>query len=283
MPLFHSYIMTDWSGGNSRGGNRPDTIWIAHGGIDNDGPSTTSPPSRTEAIEFIRNLLGEVISNRGRSLVCFDFAYAYPKGFAASVQAVTGMAGTPWKDVCQFLGTSLKDDVGAPPDSKPTNRSNRFDVANQINSMVSFSTETLGPFWCAANRRHQYIPRRRPHLPFETAQGELIKAKRLTDERVKSDTPFRLFGNDSVGSQSLTGIPRLHSLRNDDRFKAMSSVWPFETGWSADDAWLSPETQIVHVEIYPSVREREPDTIKDRGQVRAMWKWARDLDRKEEP
>ena len=36
----------------------------------------------------------------------------------------------------------------------------------------------------------------------------------------------------------------------------------------------------MHAEIYPSVRIPLADTIKDRGQVRAMWHWARDLDAK---
>ena len=36
--------------------------------------------------------------------------------------------------------------------------------------------------------------------------------------------------------------------------------------------------RIIHAEIYPSVRAPLTDTIKDRGQVRAMWHWARDLD-----
>src|ERR1700732_584135 len=35
---------------------------------------------------------------------------------------------------------------------------------------------------------------------------------------------------------------------------------------------------IMHAEISPSVRDPMPDEIKDRGH-RAMWQWARDLDR----
>ena len=35
----------------------------------------------------------------------------------------------------------------------------------------------------------------------------------------------------------------------------------------------------MHAEIYPSVRDPLPDTIKDRGQVRSMWEWASELDR----
>ena len=36
----------------------------------------------------------------------------------------------------------------------------------------------------------------------------------------------------------------------------------------------------MHAEIYPSVRIPLAGTIKDRGQVRAMWHWAHDLDAK---
>ena len=57
--------------------------------------------------------------------------------------------------------------------------------------------------------------------------------------------------------------------------------WPFETEWAPPTGtWLDPEVRIVHAEIYPSVRAPFTDTIKDRGQVRAMWHWARDLDAK---
>ena len=38
---------------------------------------------------------------------------------------------------------------------------------------------------------------------------------------------------------------------------------------------------ILLAEIYPSGREPSADLIKDRGQVRSMWEWARDLDRQE--
>src|SRR5262249_61550841 len=91
-------------------------------------------------------------------------------------------------------------------------------------------------------------------------------------------SPFRLFGTGSVGSQSLTGIARLHGLRNHPQLAGASAVWPFETGWATKAKWLPRHVSILHAEIYPSVREPIPDEIKDRGQVRAMWEWARDLD-----
>jgi hypothetical protein len=54
---------------------------------------------------------------------------------------------------------------------------------------------------------------------------------------------------------------------------------PFDTGWATKAKWLPAHVLVLHAEIYPSVRDSLPDEIKDRGQVRAMWQWARDLDR----
>jgi precorrin-8X/cobalt-precorrin-8 methylmutase len=82
-----------------------------------------------------------------------------------------------------------------------------------------------------------------------------------------------------VGSQTLTGIPRLYELRFDPEIGPRSAVWPFETSWATSTNWLREGISIVHAEIYPSVREPLPDPITDRGQVRAMWDWVRDVDR----
>jgi hypothetical protein len=61
----------------------------------------------------------------------------------------------------------------------------------------------------------------------------------------------------------------------------VSAVWPFETAWATKAKWLPNHVSILHAEIYPSIRDPMPDEIKDRGQVRAMWQWARDLDRED--
>jgi hypothetical protein len=184
--------------------------------------------------------------------------------------------------VWQYLSEHIKDDEGTRPGAKPNNRSNRFEVANQINALLSADLNSAGPFWCASSEAaNRYIPQRRPSEPFQTAQGYAVKGLRLTDKRARSGSPFRLFGTASVGSQSLTGIARLHHLRNDSRFTAISAVWPFETAWAIKAKWLPKHVSILHAEIYPSVRDAMPDEIKDRGQVRAMWQWARDLDRED--
>jgi hypothetical protein len=279
MPLFDLYIMVDWSGGATRRGGR-DTIWIAHGPRTADVPLTCNPYSRTEAVHLIRSLLLEEVSSKRRVLLCFDFAYGYPVDFAAALQLATGRSerDLPWIIAWDCLSEHIKDDEGTALGAKPSNRSNRFEVVNRINALLSPTAEAAGPFWCAApDSPSPWIPQKRPPEPFQTAQGYLVKGLRLTDKRARSGSPFRLFGTASVGSQSLTGIARLHQLRNDP--KLASAVWPFETGWATKARWLPEHVLVLHAEIYPSVRDSLPAEIKDRGQVRAMWHWARDSDR----
>jgi precorrin-8X/cobalt-precorrin-8 methylmutase len=282
MPLFDFYIMVDWSGGARRRGGRSDTIWIAHGPRTADTPLTNSPHSRTEAIHLIKPILEEAIRLKRRVLLSFDFAYGYPVDFAAALQAATGKSDRdlPWITVWQYLSEHLKDDEGTAPGAKPSNRSNRFEVADRINALLSPDSNKTGPFWCASeDAACQHIPQKRPPEPFQTAQGYVVRGLRLTDKRARSGSPFRLFGTASVGSQSLTGIARLHRLRNDPKLVGVSAVWPFETGWATKAKWLPAHVLVLHAEIYPSLRDPLPDEIKDRGQVRAMWQWARDLDR----
>ena len=268
MPLFDFYIMVDWSGGARRRGGRSDTIWIAHGPTIADAPLTDSPFSRTEAIHLIHSLLVNEIESERRVLLCFDFAYGYPVDFAAALQSVTGKSDSdlPWLLVWQYLSEQIKDDEGTAPDAKPSNRSNRFEVANQINARLSADPKVAGPFWCASpEAAYRYIPQNRPSEPFQTAQGYAVKGLRLADKRARSGSPFRLFGTASVGSQSLTGIARLHQLRNDPKLVAASVVWPFDTGWATKAKWLPKHVSILHAEIYPSVRNPMPDEIKDPG------------------
>ena len=247
MSPFDYYIMVDWSGAARRRRMRTDTIWIACGKIKAEKPKTVSPFSRTVATQLIQSLLEDQTNKGLHVLVCFDFAYGYPRDFPAALQTAMGKADAtfPWLTVWQYLSDAIKDDEGTVPHRKSTNRCNRFDVANKINALLSLGPEASGPFWCASTEAaYLYIPH----------------------------------GTASVGSQILTGIPRLQNLRFDPKFAARSAVWPFETGWATKANWLPKTVSILHAEIYPSVREPKADLIKDRGQVRSMWEWARDLD-----
>lgn len=239
-----------------------------------------SPPSRTEAEQVIRAQLQSILKARkGRVLLCADFGYGYPAGFASVLSRPASGASAPWRIVWQYPKTHIRDDLGSKPGRKPTNRSNRFEVASAINAAVS-SPASPAPFWCLFKPgSYACVPQKRP--PSLACAAGSIATLRITDKRARSDSPFRLFGTGSVGSQVLTGIPRLESIRFDPEFAGCSAVWPFETGWApTTGSWLDPGLRVLHAEIYPSVRAPLNDTIKDRGQVRAMWHWARDLDAK---
>ena len=147
MPLFDFYIMVDWSGGARRRGGRADTIWIAFGPRTAEAASTVNPHSRTEAIRAIESILDKTISAERRVLLCFDFAYGYPVDFAAALQAATGRSDRdlPWVTLWQYLSEHVKDDEGTALGAKPSNRSNRFEVANRINALLSTAPDAAGP------------------------------------------------------------------------------------------------------------------------------------------
>src|SRR6266480_5156749 len=139
MSLFDFYIMFDWAGAASRRGGRSYTIWVAHAPRTADSPLTRSPHSRTEAIDLIHSLLEKEIRLKRRVLICFDFAYGYPVDFAAALQATTGKSDRdlPWLIVWRYLSDAIKDDEGTAPRARPSNRSNRFEIANQVNALLS--------------------------------------------------------------------------------------------------------------------------------------------------
>jgi hypothetical protein len=83
---------------------------------------------------------------------------------------------------------------------------------------------------------------------------------------------WKLFGNGSVGSQALLGIPHLTALRNDSVLSPVSRVWPFETGLGALPSRPKRDFLIVHAEIYPSLLRIQltAGQVKDAVQVRTM-------------
>lgn len=281
MPLFDAYVMVDWSSRNARGGGKRDCIWIAHGAASDDKPKTMSPYSRTEAEQAIRSIIEPIVSKKGRTLVCADFPYGFPRGFTSLLhEAQWNMP--PWCRVWQFLKRNVRDDIGTKFGRKPSNRSNRFEVASAINT--NSEGTSAGPFWCLYRAgSYNSVPQTQPPQPIILPGGQIIEPLRITDTRASGDTPFRIFGNGSVGSQIITGIPRLASIRFDPELADFSAVWPFETGWAPlTGRWLRSNLWILHAEIYPSVRKALHDSIKDRGQVRAMWCWARNLDQNDQ-
>ena len=121
--------MVDWSGAARRRGMRTDSIWIAFGNVKDETPETVSPFSRSEAVHFVSELLQTQLSEGRRTLVCFDFAYGFPRDFVAALQAATGAADhtLPWLAVWEFLRNEIIDDEGT---TSQTN-SQRFVAASR--------------------------------------------------------------------------------------------------------------------------------------------------------
>lgn len=231
--LFDEYIMVDWSAAAApRTG--PDSIWIAvlrrRGGTCRLAP-LRNPATRWNAIRWLGDRLTRSAAAGHRVLVGFDFPFGFPAGTAAALR----LDGLPWRGLWQTLCDGLADG--------DDNLNNRFDLAEALNRRLSGEAF---PFWGNVreeNRRYLVRRGRRPHRTGDLAE------RRLIDLRVPGAQPvWKLAGIGSVGSQLLTGIPKVWALRRDPRLAMCTHIWPFETGLRHD-----PRAQIILAEIYPSL------------------------------
>lgn len=127
--------MVDWSGSDRRLAGSHDCIWIAYGRAAAVAPTTVSPPSRTEAEQVIRAQLQPIVAaRRGRVLLCADFGYGYPAGFASLLPTPSSSKFLPWRIVWHHLGRHVQDDLG-------TSRAN----ARAIAAIVSRPQAPLTP------------------------------------------------------------------------------------------------------------------------------------------
>ena len=209
-----------------------------------------NPSTRHAATERLANVLNKIARDGDRVLVGFDFPFGYPTGTAARL----GMPGLPWRHMWQAIADDLDD--------APDNSNNRIDVAERLNEKLSGEPF---PFWGNVREEERFYLVRRGRRPHKC--GDLTEW-RLCDKRAKTTSSvWQLAGAGSVGSQVLTGIPRILQLRTDPRLAMISQIWPFETGLRYD-----PRPQIVFAEVYPSLVEPAPerDLVKDAKQVRTI-------------
>lgn len=268
--LFDAYIFVDWSA-NNRPNTGMDSIWIAEGYWENKqlvyGPADATcfnPRTRKSATQHLRNRLLEYSAKQKRVLVCCDFPYAYP------ICKESSLLGSTFREVWSTLQVRIRDDN--------QNRSNRFQVANDLNQLINGGAIT-GPFW----GRPVSIPAN--ELPFLAATKprdiprDSLREFRVVEERLRNcgKRPFsawQLFGNGSVGSQALLGMPQLHTLRYDQELCHHSIVWPFET-----EHWKIPlelRPLIVHAEFWPTaiLINKAFHPVKDAAQVMSFVAWA---------
>lgn len=248
--------MIDWSASSVP--TRPrakDSIWWCVGQWEDDRLVIGDPTNARTRDEATQRLLAELVSHVGqehRILVGFDFPYGYPARLAARL----GLGGTPWTRIWDELPKLIRDEAD--------NSNNRFEVASAWNERIS---GTATPFWGhPANQEYPALRRTKPALP------DGLRPLRLTETRIRGPkSVWQLYGNGSVGSQVLLGIPRLRAIVNDPRLRSSSRVWPFETGFRVP-AYAPGTAAIVHAEIYPSIVRpcSLPGEVRDAAQVRTL-------------
>ena len=265
--IFDRYVIVDWSARNRPGGGK-DSVWVCV--LDAAGRISTQNPSTRGRAEFmIRDALGRFVAGGERVLVGFDFPYGYPAGLAAAL----GLGGPPWLAVWEYLAAHVQDDGG-------TNASNRFRVAAGINARLGRHV-----FWgrppsqacddlSARRDRVVYRPDGEHDGLAEWREVEAI----LRGRGYQPQPAWKLFGNGSVGSQSLTGIPVVARLRHDPSVAAASAVWPFEVSVPELPAGRGA---VTHAEIWPSLIgvPQVPGQVKDEAQVMGLARDLRDRDR----
>jgi hypothetical protein len=264
--LFDTYVAVDWSASNRRTSGA-DSIWIGVADNSDEALQAENLSTRRAAEEWLLQRLVAEVAKRRRVLIGLDFSYGYPAGFAQAL----GLHGQPWKSIWAYLEKGIQDDA--------SNKSNRFDVANTVN-------ERLGdgrPFWSrpGALDKLQSLPYTKD-VSYASGPGGFGEWRQVELElRERGGRPqsvWQLAGVGAVGSQSLLGIPTVARIREDDRLRDVSRVWPFEI----ESPVLPPGAPaVIHVEIWPTLAPfgTEEGTHRDEQQVRAVVREWRDRDR----
>src|SRR5215211_8828111 len=223
MTLFDAYLVVDWSAKNSRSPKKEsaDAVWVGERLAANDSCRATYFRTRRLCEAHLRARLLEHTAAGRRVFLGFDFPYGYPAGFAAAI-SLNGNA-PPWRLGWNELVQFIEDDVG--------NANNRFAVASALN--VRCKGETEGPFWgCHDGIQETWLKSTGSSYPYLTGSRIVLEEKRETERRLSGVQPtWKLWGNGTVGSQALVGIPVVARLRDDPELRNISRVWPFETGF----------------------------------------------------
>ena len=250
MTLFDRYVVVDWSAASTpTTGNN--SIWIADL-VDGAESTLHNPPTRHQAAQHLTDVLS---GGRERVLVGVDASLGYPAGTAA----LFGLDGTPWRALWASIADLSTDDE--------RNRNNRFEVAADLNHRGGADE---GPLWGCPHERFAPALRRTKPPTFPVGEFRLVEARLRTAGHYPKSC-WQLLGAGSVGSQTMTLLPILHSVL--DRV----SVWPFTTGLSTP---VEP-ARVVIAEVWPSmfVRAAPIGMVLDAAQVAGTAAALRDADR----
>ncbi|MGR3466676.1 MAG: molybdopterin-guanine dinucleotide biosynthesis protein B [Shimia sp.] len=225
---FDRVMVVDWSGGKDTGAApRKDAIWIGeHAAAGEAEPlyQRNRVVAQNTLVERLRTSLdaGE------RVLIGFDFAFAYPAGFATALTDSTReIVGTPDPfAVWEWLAHHVRD---------LENGSDRAEVAAALNRLFA---PRPGPFYFNPFQRTRPLP----DLPnTKPTDGPFPEQRTCDAANPGAQSAWKLGGVGSVGSQALMGMPVLWHLRQ--TFGTDICVWPFE----------APTASIVVCEVFPSL------------------------------
>ncbi|MBW3560822.1 MAG: cobalamin biosynthesis protein CbiG, partial [Proteobacteria bacterium] len=214
----------------------------------------------------LRTVLADLRRRGDRALIGFDFALGYPEGTAAKLK----LADPAWASMWKFLADNVRD--------KADNTNNRFAVANKMNRLM---TDEARPFWGAPGADVQtWLKSTKPvhgeDLPPLFRRTELAVQKLAGKTAAKS--VWQIFGNGTVGSQAIVGIPAARRLL--DELGPKGAVWPFTTGWRTPSAEELQPLEALLVEIYPRLYAEggQPGEVVDQAQVREACEYFARLD-----
>jgi hypothetical protein len=253
--LFNAYVVADWSA-NAKPKTGADSIWI--GVLKRDVRfqftfESFNPATRTEAETRLGAILDDLARRGERTLLGFDFPLGFPRGSGRALK----LKDEAWSGIWSFLGSNVVD--------KADNTNNRFAVANKMNRLM---TGEARPFWGSPPKDVQtWLSSTKPPEHGEDVPPVL----RHAEVAAKGSKPiWQIFGNGTVGSQAIVGIPAVARLKAARGEKLR--IWPFETGWKTLTEADLDGVEAVVAEIYPSLIKTEPQAgeIKDHAQVRSL-------------
>ena len=191
--------------------------------------------TRAECEARVRGLVGGCA---GRVLVGIDVAIGYPRGGRAS--------GLPsGRALCALVASLVRDDA--------RNANTRREAAADLNARVMKMTGAAhGPFWGWMGKGlYDRVPSRRPGGFAFAEYREVDLVARTLRPGTRPQSPWKLGGAGSVGSQSLLAMGMVHRLLTLEPIAARARLWPFEVG-TVDG--LAAEAVVI-AEVWPSLFE----------------------------